>query len=435
MNKKFKAIIAGTMAIATATTMAFSASAYSANSSNINNVNIGSAGTNGGYTWHTEAIQSQYIELSKSFLSGGPKTITMAKTSGYNTQMVAMLDKSITSFEEAAGYVQNLTIKNAKGQTLLCKVERDRYTGRFGLRAFDISQVAYNVNKSVTSGSRVEVKYTLKGLWVGSNFNVYVSNVTYTGGGEGYKANGRDGFDEADWYTYYKFESNAVLSFRKNQTLTFDAILDKNGKQRNLTRVTYKTTIGSRGVEYAKANSKINCFDFAFGFIDTDQNALNNAGCKVISDYSAFYQRISKTLEYTDEEVLDMLTEATIKDFKDACPTGSIRVVSGYDAELKDGEWLVAMRFGRAIKKYTHVDNGSIDYQPWFDYHYMYRASNGKWYTKHGYVEASEECSGNIINPSIDATDGWASEDVVEPEISAETGYYNSETVYFAVKK
>lgn len=434
--KLLKKITAVGLAVATMATMTISASATIVTDKNDDGNFVYSSQYNSkafGYVWNTAAIQTLYPELTKSYLST-PRTYVSSKTHG-NGMMVAMLDKSITTWADAKNYVKNLTVKDKNGKVLLCKVERDDATGRFGLRAMDISQVEYKISKSVTSGSRVEVKYTLKGLWVGANFNVYVSNVTFTGAGEGYKANGRDGFDEADWYTYYKFESKEVLSFRKNQTLTFDAILDKDGKQRNLPRVTYKTTIGSRGVEYVKGKTQVNCFDFAFGFINTDQDALDEVYLAVRHDYSLFYQKKQKTLSYTDEEVLDMSTEATIKDFKAACPTGSIRVVSGHDAVLNDGEWLVAMRFGRCINKYTHADNGSIDYQPWVDYHYMYRASNGKWYTKHGYVEASEECSGNIINPSTDATDGWASEDVVEPEIIAETAYYDSETVYFAVKK
>ncbi len=291
MNKKFKAIIAGVMATATVATMAIGASATNVGrnvndkgnfvySSQYNDCRTGAAG---GYVWNTAAIQALYPEFTKVYLSTQPTYIS-SKTHSNGT-MVAMLDKTITTWEDAKNYVKNLTVKDKNGKVLLCKVERDSATGRFGLRAMDISQVEYKISKSVVN-SRVEVKYTLKGLWVGANFNVYVINkdkntvdVTYTGGGESYKANGRDGFNTADWYTYYKFESKETLRDAKyclgnglskeTQTFTFDAILDKDGKQRNLTRVTHTNTVNNKsyvGLEAyslnGKCTEKVATYDF-----------------------------------------------------------------------------------------------------------------------------------------------------------------------------
>lgn len=444
MNKVFKKVVALGLAATTILSMTFTASAITVTDKNDDGNFAYSSQYNSkafGYHWNTATTQALYPELTKSYLST-PRTYISSKTHTVGT-MVAMLDKSITTWEDAKNYVKNLTIKDKNGKVLTCRVERDSATGRFGLRALDITYVEYKISKSATN-SRVDLKYTLKGLWVGANFNVFVSNVTYTGGGESYKANGRDGFDEADWYTYYTFKSNETLHYKTPQTLTFNAILDKDGKQRNLSTVVHRTTIGSRGVEVTPIKPNVNCFDYAFGFINNpaDQDAVFDVCGKVESNYRMFLEEKKGTL-FTEDEILKMYTEATIKDFKAACPKGSIRVVSGHDAELKDGEWLVAMRFGRDIRKvterYYNRINGvmtaryqTYDYY-WSDFHYMYRARDGKWYNKHGQL-ASEECSGNIINPSTDPTDGWISS-VSTADIQMSTSYYDSETIYFAVKK
>lgn len=276
---KIKKIIAATLAVATAATMAVTASATVVTNKNDDGNFAYSSQYNSkafGYQWNTAALQALYPEFTKSYLST-PRTYISSKTHG-DGMMVAMLDKSITTWADAKNYVKNLTIKDVNGKVLLCKVERDSATGRFGLRAFDINQVEYKISKTVVN-SRVEVKYTLKGLWVGANFNVFVSNVTYTGGGESYKANGRDGFDEADWYTYYTFKSNETLRNAKyylgngksteTQKFIFDAILAKDGKQRNLTRVTHTNTVYNKsyvGLEAysldGKCTEKVATYDF-----------------------------------------------------------------------------------------------------------------------------------------------------------------------------
>ncbi|MBP3922432.1 MAG: hypothetical protein J6D27_05650 [Ruminiclostridium sp.] len=479
MNKVFKKVVALGLAATTILSMTFTASAITvtdknddgnfAYSSQFNDCRTGAAG---GYVWDTAAKQALYPEFTKSYLST-KRTFVSSKTYS-DGQMIGMLDKSISSVAYGEQFARNLTIKDKKGRNVCFRVEEEPKTGRIGLRAMSLSAMRSDTHIVVSAvTNRGNNVYHTVGIYIEGmypNVNISIPGYSFVGrhlgdiGGAGPNENGWQPGPE-DFYVT-DFRNNTKIYFgdleeiSDNLYLTGGAliVLEKNlgtlssyngknisgnsgpitihanGEQKPFSNLVAYYSTGSRGVEYVKGNTKFNCFDFAFGFRDTDQSALYNAGCDVICDYYAFYQGYRKT-KYTDEKVLDMLTEATIKDFKAACPTGSIRVVSGHDAVLKDGEWLVAMRFGRAIKKYTHVDSGSSDYQPWFDYHYMYRASNGKWYTKHGYVEASEECSGNIINPSTDPTDGWASEDVIEPEISAETSYYDSETVYFAVKK
>lgn len=90
------------------------------------------------------------------------------------------------------------------------------------------------------------------------------------------------------------------------------------------------------------------------------------------------------------------------------------RVVAGYDSPLEQNEWLVCMRVG-------------VNSSKGYDYHFWYRASDGKWYNKHGWREASE-CLEGIVNPSTaNNSTGWTLEGVVN--------FYSSETIYYAVKQ
>ena len=297
MNKVFKKVAALGLAAATILSMTFTASAIPVTDKNDDGNFAYSSQYNSkafGYVWNTAAIQALYPEFTKSYLST-PRTYISSKTHG-NRTMVAMLDKSITTWEDAKNYVKNLTVKDKNGKVLLCKVERDSATGRFGLRAMDISQVEYKIKTETTYRTNtstkkieqaVELTYTLKGLWVGAPFSVYVLdkdtntlNATFTGGGEGYITYNYNGFDKPDWYTYYKFESKEAYKTgtktytlgkakpTEYQTYTFDAILDKDGKQRNLVRTTYKRTVvehvgyvGLEGYSYDDGKVKTKTID------------------------------------------------------------------------------------------------------------------------------------------------------------------------------
>ncbi len=60
------------------------------------------------------------------------------------------------------------------------------------------------------------------------------------------------------------------------------------------------------------------------------------------------------------------------------------------------------------------------------EYHFRYRANDDNWYNKHG--GADSECVGeNVIDPdNPGSTTGW--------DITDTPGFYNSYTVYYAVK-
>lgn len=89
------------------------------------------------------------------------------------------------------------------------------------------------------------------------------------------------------------------------------------------------------------------------------------------------------------------------------------REVSSYNASLSGNEWLVCMRVGV---------NNIIGY----DYHFWYRANDGKWYNKHGWI-LDPECIEGVINPSTaNSSSGWA--------YDTYTNFYSSDTIYYAIK-
>lgn len=96
------------------------------------------------------------------------------------------------------------------------------------------------------------------------------------------------------------------------------------------------------------------------------------------------------------------------------CFPKGFRVVSGYNAALEQNEWLVCMRVG-------------VNSSKGYDYHFWYRANDGKWYNKHGPYHASE-CVEGVVNPSTaNGSSGWSLEDSIN--------FYSSQTIYYAVKQ
>ncbi len=109
-------------------------------------------------------------------------------------------------------------------------------------------------------------------------------------------------------------------------------------------------------------------------------------------------------------------TEERMKDWLNDTFASKWRTASGYNDLLATNEYLVAMRVGI-------IENND------YDYHFWYRASNGKWYNKHE-SSPSEEVSGNVVNPSTaNTSDGWKN--------SSYSGgqFYTSDIVYYAVKQ
>lgn len=101
------------------------------------------------------------------------------------------------------------------------------------------------------------------------------------------------------------------------------------------------------------------------------------------------------------------------------------REVESYKSTLKPNEWLVCMRVGVDPNFRYYDRNGNLHIGV-YDYHFWYRANDGKWYNKHGWTNPSEEVTG-VINPSTaNTSSGWA---------ATYNGFYSSETVYYAVSQ
>lgn len=153
-----------------------------------------------------------------------------------------------------------------------------------------------------------------------------------------------------------------------------------------------------------------NCFCYAFNQSeDILRSAVRAASLKL------YDMTVEKALETTR-----MFMEGS--DGKSGvlgiCFPKGFRVVSGYEAALAQDEWLVCMRVGVG-----YISNREVLY----DYHFWYRASDGKWYNKHGWTQASE-CVDGVVNPSTanDST-GWQLGDI--------PNFYSSNTIYYAVKQ
>lgn len=153
-----------------------------------------------------------------------------------------------------------------------------------------------------------------------------------------------------------------------------------------------------------------NCFCYAFNQSrDVLGSAVNAASLKL--DEMTVEDALKTTRMFMEGS--DGKSGVLVKCF----PKG-FRVVSGYDAALEQDEWLVCMRVG--VEVIPILGN-------YYDYHFWYRASNGKWYNKHGWTNASE-CVEGVVNPSTanDST-GWVLDYI--------TNFYSSITIYYAVKQ
>lgn len=95
--------------------------------------------------------------------------------------------------------------------------------------------------------------------------------------------------------------------------------------------------------------------------------------------------------------------------------SGRWREVSGYDAVLEQNEWMICTR----LAWYKSSSTSELDY------HFWYRANDGYWYNKHGWYMASEQVSGNVVDPSsANTSDGWYLTNGI---------YYNSDIIYYAI--
>lgn len=210
--------------------------------------------------------------------------------------------------------------------------------------------------------------------------------------------------------TYTSFlEENSIYS---DYMKTFSS-MQGNASYRPYFVIKYKIN-GCRG--YSGEDSiNVNCLLFA-----TDSSTLFRFYERLYSDSFLYFYLTDKDIEnivanknlsYALAKTRQHFQQWLEKYFK-----GRWRSISsdvGYKAVLDDNEWLICMRVG-------------LTSEQGFDYHFWYRANDGVWYNKHGWNSPSEPASDNV-NPSTDnSASGWT--------LNNKT-FYNSDTVYYAVKK
>lgn len=165
---------------------------------------------------------------------------------------------------------------------------------------------------------------------------------------------------------------------------------------------------GVRPVTTMSATTYGNCFCYAFNQAD---DILDDAVAKSGLNFKAM--TVADALKNTKIIIGGQDGKSGV--LGECFPRG-FREVSGYDAALEQDEWLVCMRVGV----------GAVNNKQLYDYHFWYRASNGKWYNKHGWHKASE-CVEGVQNPSTaNSSSGWTLGNIVN--------FYSSRTVYYAVK-
>lgn len=161
---------------------------------------------------------------------------------------------------------------------------------------------------------------------------------------------------------------------------------------------------GVREKKYEPFTTKqnINCLGYAFNVSAADANKL-------------FYYMKDTNIN-GNSKVAEALKETKMqmkKWLNEEFTSSGWREVGNYDATINSNEWLVCMRVGVTEEK-------------GYDYHFWYRAKDGKWYNKHGWYNESQ-CVDGVENPSKDYTDeGW--------KLGNDVDFYSSDIVYYAVK-
>ncbi len=177
--------------------------------------------------------------------------------------------------------------------------------------------------------------------------------------------------------------------------------------------VTYSRFYGCRG--YNEEDSiKINCLAFAFNQnSDTFWEEYFTNSDKVYCEGAT----IQDALTLTKDRMRSWLNDKFHNKW---------RPVDRYDEPLASNEWLVAMRVGV---------NSTIGY----DYHFWYRANDGRWCNKHGTVEgeSSERLPAYIVDPSTDTatnSSGWSLKvKFIDGSEYVYPGFYSSSTQYYAI--
>lgn len=166
-----------------------------------------------------------------------------------------------------------------------------------------------------------------------------------------------------------------------------------------------------------------NCLSFALR--DTDAILAENLNI----DTKTLQQKYNtggtdEALEYIKELVL-----AYVESHKDTLQISSFREIPSFDAPIDPAtEYRIALRIGMETEKgLEDLPRGRAS----FDYHLQVQLFDGSWAEKFGAsISRIVPGSNALVNPGLDA---WDQNEIWG--ISKFSAYYDSNTVYFAVKK
>lgn len=184
----------------------------------------------------------------------------------------------------------------------------------------------------------------------------------------------------------------------------------------------YNGVKGARNEPYTY-EPNINCIGYAFD-VSYDAAIRFRKNIKDFENYKNL--SVSEALRKTKIEMKKWLDEEFT--------SSGWREVTNYNDNLKSNEWLVCMRVG--VNKDIITDEKGN--KGLCDYHFWYRASDGKWYNKHGWFNESK-CIENVLNPSsipADNSSGWelVYRNPVTGANETYKNFYSSDTVFYAVK-
>ena len=268
----------------------------------------------------------------------------------------------------------NLTLKEVSGQSSTSKITAYNYTGPTWNESSVYSSSIWNgVGSALGSTTFSYPDYTLRSINILSAVKTWQANSSAAAKG-------------------------IILKNTTSESSTkyYKSICTSENSNKPYIKVNYFYN-GTKGIRTVGATQyrNLNCQGYAFFLTGVD----------------LFPQMTKEDVSYCRSTTVDnaLLRTKTrmVSWLNSKFGTKKWREVKSYDASLASDEWLVCMRVG--------VVNGN------YDYHYWYRANNGKCYNKHGYYLASE-CVSGVVNPSTaNSSSGWS--------LGGQTNFYSSKTI------
>lgn len=197
-------------------------------------------------------------------------------------------------------------------------------------------------------------------------------------------------------------DSTKELAISKSSNVNLDAIhafldkLDKDSKNKTNNLTPAASSYGAAWPYKATSSTSVNCYGYAanFGWFLNPGDIYYYYGSPIV-----------------DGDSVNTIATYVLQDLGRAGRTS--RIISSATASVNSDEYRMALRVGQDSNVY--------------DYHFMLQCSDGGWCEKHG---SSPSIYDGNINPSTFSWNLYYTDGTLY-----KSNFYNSATVYFAVKK